>query len=193
MGNDGVPETGACAGAEIYAALGHSRFFEKCEKLRCNRGRIARRFQNDRVPAHDGSQSHASHNGAGKIPRRNYRPDSKWDVEKLVMLTWQLHRSIYIRKPLGFAGVELAKIDSLADVGVRFRPILAHFEYQPRHQFVLALAQEIGGPQQLRNALLKRRPAPAFEGAQGSFHDRFNMLLPRLLEDPDKLRPLRRL
>ncbi len=73
MGDHGIAEAGSSAGAEIYHALGHAGFFEQFHKLCGDGGRIARRFQDDRVTADDRCDRHPGHDGAGKIPRRNHR------------------------------------------------------------------------------------------------------------------------
>ena len=61
----------------------------------------------------------------------------------MIALSGQLHRRVHLRQTQRFTAIELAEIDGLGDVGIRFRPIFTHFEDQPRAEFKLALPHKI--------------------------------------------------
>src|SRR5579862_2480761 len=193
MGDDGVAETGSGAGTKIHYAFGHAGFFEQFHKLGGDRGRIARRLQNHRVAADNGGQRHASHNGAGKIPRRNDRAYAQRNVVQGVVFAGQLNRSLRFRKTQGLARVELAEVDGLGNVGIGLGPVLADFEDQPCHVFHLALAHEIADAEDEAGALFDGGTAPGFERFERGFHGRFDVIFVGFLMDADDLRGLRRI
>ena len=87
MRHDGIAKTRARARAEVHDAPRHARFFQQFDELRRDRGRVARRLQNHRVPRDDRSQGHARHDRSRKVPRRNYRAHAQRDVEEIVALS----------------------------------------------------------------------------------------------------------
>ena len=91
----------------------------------------------------------------------------------------------------GFAGVELAEVDGLGDVGVGFGPVLADFEDQPGHVIHFALAQQVGGAEQQAGALFDGSVLPGIEGFQRGGHGRLDVFFAGLLMDSDNLRRLR--
>ena len=92
MLDHGVAEAAAAAGAEVDHAVRQPGFFQDLEELRGDRRRVARGLQDHGVAADDGSQRHAGHDGAGKIPRRNDRAHAERNVAQVVALARQLHR-----------------------------------------------------------------------------------------------------
>ena len=178
MRDNGIAETGPSAGAEIDHALGHAGFFQQFDKFRCDGRRIARRLQDDGVAADDRGNRHSRHNGAGKIPRRNHRAHTKRNIHQRVALAGQLDRSLRLRKTQGFASIKLAEVDGLGNVGVGLAPIFADFEDQPRHEFHLALAQQIADAKDQAGALFDAGAAPGFESRQRRLHGGLNISLP---------------
>ena len=65
----------------------------------------------------------------------------------MVALARQLHRSLRARQPQRLARIELAEVYGLGDIGIRLRPILAHFKHQPGFKLELALADDLRHPQ----------------------------------------------
>src|SRR5579864_6458525 len=116
--DDGVAESGSGAGTEIHHAFGHAGFFEQLNKLGGDGGRVARGLEDHGVAADDRSQRHSSHDGAGKIPRRNYRADAERNVEKRVVLAGQLDGRLRLAEAQRFTGIELTEVDGLGNVGI---------------------------------------------------------------------------
>ena len=190
MRHQRVAEACASAGAEVHDAFGHAAFFEQFHELRGRGRRIARRLQDDGVAADDGSERHAGHDGAGKVPRRNDGADAERNVGQGAALARQLHGRLNFREAQSLARVELAEVDGLGNVGVGLEPVLGDFEHQPRHEFEFALAHHIGDPEQERRALFDRRAAPVGEGLQRGLYGGFDVLLAGLLVDADHFRRL---
>ena len=188
MGDDGVSEAGAGTGTKIYYAFGHAGFFEKLDELGGDGGGIARRLEDDRVAADDGSHRHAGHDCAREIPRRNHRAHTQRDVGQRIALARQLHWRFSFGETQGFAGVELAEVDGLRDVGVGLAPVLADLEDQPSHVVHFALAHQVGGAEQQAGALFDGSAAPGFEGSERRGHGRLDVLFAGFLMDADHLR-----
>src|SRR4030081_3789898 len=86
MRHQSITKARSSARTKINNALWHAAFFQQFDELSCNSRRIARRLQGEGVAAQNRSQSHARHDGAGKIPRRNHGPDTEWNVSQGVAL-----------------------------------------------------------------------------------------------------------
>ena len=192
MRDHGIAEAGSGAGTEIHHALRHPRFFEQFDKLRGDGRRVARRLQDHRVAAHDRRHCHSGHDGAGKIPRRNHGAHAQGNVHQSIALPGQLNGCLGLRESQGLAGIELAEIDRLGNVGVGLSPVLADLEDQPRHEFHLALAQQITDAVHQAGALFDGSAAPGFEGGERGLHRRLDVFSARFLMDADNLRRLRR-
>ena len=188
MRDHGIAEARSCAGAEVHYAFGHADFFEQLDEFGGNGRRIARRLQDDGVAADDRGDGHAGHDGAGEIPGRNHGADAERNVGQRVALARQLHRRFGFREAQSFAGVELAEIDGLGDIGVGLAPVLADFKNQPRHVFHFALAHQVGGAEQQAGALFDRSVVPGLEGFERGLHGRLDVLFAGLLMDSDNLR-----
>src|ERR1700675_1393452 len=98
-----IAEGHASAGTEVHDAFGHSALFEQLDELRRYRRRIARRLQDDGVAADDGSESHAGHDGAGEVPRRDHGANAERNIGERVALAWQLHGRLRFRETKSFA------------------------------------------------------------------------------------------
>ncbi len=96
------------------------------------------------------------------------------------------------RKAQGFAGVELAEVDGLGNVGVGLGPVLADFENQPSHEFHFALAHEIADAEDQSGPFFDGGAAPGFEGFERGLHRRLDVVFAGFLVDADNLRGLRR-
>ena len=89
-----------------------------------------------------GSHRHASHDGAGKIPRRNHGAHSERNVVQRIALAGQLDVGLDFGEAQSFTSVDIRQeIDGLGDVGVGLGPVLADFKYQPGGKFKFAFAQ----------------------------------------------------
>ena len=69
------------------------------------------------------------------------------------MLAGQLHWRFGFREAQGFAGVELAEVDGLGNIGIGLAPVFADFENEPGHVIHFALAEKIGDAEQQPGAL----------------------------------------
>src|SRR5258708_1347275 len=145
MGDDCVPKTGPRSWTEINYTFWHSGFFKNFDELRGNRRRITGRLQNYGVSADDRGQRHAGHNCTRKIPRRNDGSNPERNVEKIVTLARQLHRSLDVRESQRLTRIKLTEVNRLSDVGICLGPIFAYFKHQPCHEFEFAVAQQVGG------------------------------------------------
>ena len=129
----------------------------------------------------------------GKIPRRNYRAHAQRNVEQGDRARRAVAHRLGLRQTQRFAGIELAEVDGFGDVAVGFGPVLADFKNQPRHEFELAFAQQVGHAEQQAGALFKRSLAPGFEGLQRRLHRGLDVFLAGLLMKAHHLRRLRRI
>ncbi len=102
-----------------------------------------------------------------------------------------MHRRFSLGKAQGFAGIKLAEVDGLGDIGVGFAPVLADFENQPGHVVHFAVAEKIGGAEQEASAVFDESAAPGSEGFEGGGHGRLYVLFARLLMNADYLRRTR--
>ncbi len=90
----------------------------------------------------------------GKFQGENDSADSERDVEQLVALAGILNGSRSGGQSQRLAGVELEKVDGLADIGVGFGPVFANFIGEPGHEFELALTDDSGSAKEQRDALI---------------------------------------
>ena len=134
------------------------------------------------------ASGHAGHDGAGKIPRRNYRPYAQRNVHQGVAFARHLHRQFGTREAQRLPRVVLAEVDSFGDIGVGLGPVLADFENQPGAEFEFALAHYVSHAEEQAGALFKRRPAPAGKGCERRLHGGFHVLLAGFLVQADQLR-----
>ena len=160
MSHDGVSKTSARTGAEIDHPLRHSGLFQKFDELRGDGRRVARRLQDHSIPANNRRQSHSRHDRARKIPRRNHGADPQRNIEKPVAFTRQLDYRLRFRKAQRFAAVQFTEIDGLGNVAVGLGPVLADLKNQPRHEFELALAQQVANPKYEAGTFLNGGPTP---------------------------------
>src|SRR5262249_18113945 len=79
----------------------------------------------------------------GKFQGRAPGPQPRGKVERVVPLPGQLPDGLGLREAQRFAGIEPAEVDGLGDVAVGLGPVLADFEHQPRHKFILAFSQQV--------------------------------------------------
>src|SRR5271156_845338 len=152
MSDQRVAKIRATAGAEVHHAFRHAAFFQQFHELRCNRRRIARGLEHHGVSADNRSHRHSGHDGAGKIPRRNHGAHSERNIGQRVALARQLDGRFGLSEAQSLAGVVLAEVDRLRDIGIGFEPVLGNFKDKPRHIFELALAHHIGDMKQQRRA-----------------------------------------
>ena len=129
------------------------------------------------LPVTMAAERHARHDGQREVPGRDHHADTERDVEELVVFAGDLRDRLRFGEPQRLAAVELEKVDRLGDVGVRLGPALAHLVDHPRRELELALADDLGGAEQVRRPLLRRNLAPGFERAQRRVHRVFGVLL----------------
>ena len=75
-----------------------------------------------------------------------------------------------------------------AGIGVGFGVVLADFEDHPRGELVLALADQLGRPQQQTGALFRRSAAPGLKRLQRRLHRRLDLGCSGFLEQAHELR-----
>src|SRR5215469_3022712 len=185
MRDDGIAECRSRARTEVHDTFGHAGLFEQFNESGRDRGRVARRLQDDGVAADDRSQSHSGHDRAGEIPRWNHGADAQRNVTQRIVLAGKLKRAFGFRQAQRFPGIELAEVEGLGNVGVGLGPVLRHFEDQPGHEFHFALTEEIGRTKQQARAFLGGSVAPRFKGLESGVHRRLNVLPSGLLMDTD--------
>ena len=95
-----------------------------------------------------------------------------------IVLAGKLNRRLSFREAQRFAGIELAEVDGLGNVGVGLGPVLADFEHQPRHVFHLALAHQVADAEHQTGALFDRSAAPGFESAERGLHGGLDVVPP---------------
>src|SRR5271165_81584 len=191
MGYNGATEIDAVSGAIVHHTVGHAGFFQDLEELCGNGGRVARGLKDDRVAAHNRSKRHATHNGGGKVPRRDHSSDAEWNIAELVVLTRQLYNGLSLAEPQRLERIHVAEVDEFGDVAVGFREVLADFEDQPGFQLKLALLEDLPNAEQKLRALFQRGVAPRLEGLQRRLHRRFYFGGPCLVVQTHHFRRLR--
>ena len=189
----GVAEATAFAGAEVDHAVGEAGFFQNLEELCRDGRRVARGLQDDGVAADNGGQRHAAHDGAGKVPRRNYHAYAQRDVAQPIALARQLHRRLSLREANRLQRIEVAEVNQLGDVAIGFSPVLADLEHHPRHQLKLTLAHQRAGAEQQPGALFNRGILPGLECLQRRLHCGLDLSSAGCLMDANNLRRLGRI
>ncbi len=176
-----IAESRARARTEIHHPFRHAAFFQQLHELGRDGGRVTRGFQDDGVAAHDRSQRHASHDGAGKVPGWNHRAHAQRNIQERVALSRHLHRQFCPGQAQRFPGIVLAEVDGLSDVGVSFSPILAHFKNQPGAKFKFAFAQQVTRAEEQAGTLFDQSTAPSGEGFERRLHGGLDVLFSGLL------------
>ena len=188
-----MPErkTAPRAGAEVHHPLRHPRLFKHLHKFGRNRRRVARGLQNHRIPGHHRRRRHPRHNRKRKIPRRNHRTHAQRNIKQLIALAGILNRRRCRVQPQRLAPVKLKKIDGLAHVRIGFGPVLAHLVREPRHEFELALPDDLRRVQNQRNPPSRLDSAPNLKSPERRSHGCFRVCRVRLLVHAHHLRRLR--
>ncbi len=137
-------------------------------------------FSDHGVAGDDRGQRHSRHNRARKIPRRNHSPNAQRNVNQIIFLA--LHRRHRLRsaQPQHFPPIKFTEINRLRDIGIGFRPGLAHFINQHRGEIEFPLPQQIAHAKNKFRALFRRHALP--------FLKRFSRRIDRA-DSPDRQFP----
>ena len=153
-------------GNEVHDAGRYADLVQQIDEPRGDDGRIARRFEHDRVAGDDRGRRHADHDRAGEVPRRDHRADAQRDVDELVAFALERHDRLRPRVAQRLARVELEEVDRLGDIAVGFGPALADFVDQQRVVIEAPLAQQLRRSEEILRALGQRQMLPGFERAR---------------------------
>ena len=153
---------------EEHAGVGRAAGLEQdlVQDLRDAR-RLLRRFHDAGVSADQRGGGHAGADREREVPGTDHHRHAAWLVHDLVDLADEPTQPARIEESDRLPCVELAEVDGLADVGVRFGPGLAALADDDPAQFVAASSHDPRGPDQHRGPFADRRIAPGGEGGVG--------------------------
>ncbi len=177
MRNDRIADLAARAGNKVHNARRYSDLVQKVDEPSGNDRGIARRFEHDGVTANDCRRGHADHDGAGEVPRRDYRPHAKRNIHQLVSFALERHDGLRLGVTKCLARVELDEVDCLTNVAIGLGPALANFVNQERIVNKAPGPQQLGHLKKVGGALRERAMAPRFERASRRFNRFYRLLL----------------
>src|SRR5262249_20062337 len=134
----------ADAGQVAGDAGGKADLLEDLHQLGGDHGGLLGRLHHDGVAGHQRRGGHAGEDGQGEVPRGDDDGDAARLVEVAVVLAGDVPQT-GPGQPEHLAGVELAEVDGLGDVGVGLAPRLAALVDLPGGHVEAAAAEGRGG------------------------------------------------
>ena len=137
----------ADAGQVVDDAGREAGLLEHLHQLRRDDRRLLGRLHDDGVAGDEGGGGHAAEDRQREVPRRDDDGDAARLVEVLVLLAGHV-AALRLGQAEHLAGVVLAEVDRLGDVGVGLAPGLAALVDLPGGQLEAAAAQDVGGTEE---------------------------------------------
>ncbi len=139
-----IAHLAAAAGKKVDDAIREAGGSHQLHESGGDHGSIRRRLQHHGVAGGHRADGHAHQDGQGKIPGGDDHPGPQGLEPRLVDFSRIGHDRQGAGQLQGLAGVILAEVDGLADVGFGLQPVLGGLQGFPGGEFVFVAAQ-LGG------------------------------------------------
>ena len=158
----------AARGGKILQDLaGHAGLPEDFAKQPGNAAGLRRRLDDGRVARDQRGRGHAGTDRQGEVPGTDDRGHAAGLVPLVVQFAHETAQALGLEEADGQAGVILAEVDGLADVGIGFAPGLARLANHHGGQPIAAAAHRGGGLDEDLRAFQGRAIAPCGKGLGG--------------------------
>jgi hypothetical protein len=185
--HEALADRPAAAVDDVEHARRQPGLLEDLDEALAERGRVRRRFEDDRIAAHERGRDLPAGNGDRKVPRCDRPDDPDRHADAHLELVRHLRRGRLAEETPSLACHVVGHVDRFLDVAACLGTDLPHLLDHELGELLLAVDESLADAEEDLGALGSRNEAPALVGALGGRNGAVDVLRPRLREDPDQL------